>query len=549
MKSLYLAITLIAIAVLTSCNGQQSQLAKHVIIIGVDGLSPDGIRNAHTPVLDELMQQGAYTMHARAVMPSSSGANWGSMVKGAGPEQHGIISNSWRTDNLELPPVVVRDDNHFPSIFAVIRDQRPSAHIAAFLDWNPISNYIENGVTDYMALPRNEEETTDEVVSYFASHQPDFTFIHLDHVDGAGHRYGHGSPQYYRSVEKADSLIGEIVAATQRNGMFDHSVFIISSDHGGVGFGHGGNSLAEMEIPFIVSGSNVKPNHELRIPVNVYDVPATALFALGATQPYEWIARPAKNAFAGYADPELSYYLNRLQPAPVINPAGEGGFNPPGGLFIHENPTVSIQNPSGLGNIRYTLDGSQPVITSDMYTGEFTLTETTALRTRLFDGTRAISDEASAYFRIVNDTVGRGLRYQIFEVDGMTKLPDFTGLRPTARGTSFEISSNNLALTRQQYVAAVLEGYIDIPGDGQYTFSLASDDGSKMYIDQKPVIDNDGDHGVITVSNTVSLTKGRHPVRVEWFNGGGGYWLAAYIEGPGLPRQIIPATMLYRDSN
>lgn len=533
---------------LTGCMQTQPP-ADHVIIIGVDGLSPDGIRVANTPAMDGLMQRGAFTLHARAVMPSSSGANWGSMIMGTGPEQHGVISNDWRTDNLVLPPTVVRDDNHFPTIFSILRDQRPEWHIAAFLHWNPIQNFIEAGTTDYMALPRSEEETTDEVLRYFQEYQPEFTFIHLDHVDAAGHRYGHGTAPYYYSVEKADSLIGEIIEATRRNGMFERTVFILSSDHGGIGYGHGGNSLAEMEIPFLVSGSSTKPGHELQMPVNVYDVPSTALFALGVDQPYEWTARPAKNAFNGYPDPQLRYHFNRFQPAPVITPAGEGGFNPPGGLFIDESPMVTIQNPSETGIIHYTTDGSQPVDTSDTYTGPFSLSETTVVKARLFENGRPVSDEITAYFRIPADTTGRGLNYQIFEADGISRLPDFSRLQPVARGVTMEISSNNLMLTRPDYVAAVLEGYIEIPHDGRYTFSLASDDGSKLYINRRLVIDNDGNHGVITVSNSLLLGAGRHPIRVEWFNGGGGYWLAAYIEGSTLPRQIISPEMLYRRAN
>lgn len=549
MKHLYLSLALGCAIMLASCNGiNQKPLAKHIVVIGVDGLSPDGIRTANTPTLDEMMRNGAYSLHARAVMPSSSGANWGSMLMGAGPEQHGVIANGWRTDNLILPPIVIRDDNHFPSIFAVIRDQRPNAHTTAFLDWNPISNYIEEDVTNYMALPRSADETTNEVVQYFASNKPLFTFIHLDHVDGAGHGFGHGSPEYYRSVEKADSLINEIIEATKRNGMFENTVFLLSSDHGGVGYGHGGNSLAEMEIPFIISGKNVKANHELKMPISGYDIPATALFALGIEQPYEWTARPAKNAFTGYKDPVLSYTFNRLQPAAKIFPANEGGANPPGGLFFGNSMEATMQNPSTTGTIHYTLDGSLPTAESSTYEQPLLLQQSTVVKTRIFTDGRPLSDETTAYFRIVNDSTGRGLRYSVFEVDNMQMLPNFTRLRPTARGVTYEISSNTLNLTRQQHVAAVLEGFIDIPSDGRYTFSLASDDGSKMYINRRLVIDNDGDHGVITVSNAVQLEKGRNPIRVEWFNGGGGYWLGAFIEGPSMPRQIISPTMLYRDS-
>jgi len=90
----------------------------------------------------------------------------------------------------------------------------------------------------------------------------------------------------------------------------------------------------------------------------------------------------------------------------------------------------------------------------------------------------------------------------------------------------------------------VFEGELEITTAGAYTFSLASDDGSKLYVDGKTVVDNDGDHGVITKAGSVELQPGKHPIRVEWFNGGGGAWLGAYYEGPGVPRQFIDPNRL-----
>ena len=43
---------------------------EHVVLIGVDGMSPDGIRMAETPVQDELMNEGAFSMHTRVVRPT-----------------------------------------------------------------------------------------------------------------------------------------------------------------------------------------------------------------------------------------------------------------------------------------------------------------------------------------------------------------------------------------------------------------------------------------------------------------------------------------------
>ena len=87
-------------------TSENKQLAKHVIVIGIDGMSPNGILTASTRTLDNLMQQGAYTLNARAVLPTSSSTNWATMVSGAGPEQHGVTSNDWERDDDsdDVPP-------------------------------------------------------------------------------------------------------------------------------------------------------------------------------------------------------------------------------------------------------------------------------------------------------------------------------------------------------------------------------------------------------------------------------------------------------------
>ena len=42
----------------------------------------------------------------------------------------------------------------------------------------------------------------------------------------------------------------------------------------------------------------------------------------------------------------------------------------------------------------------------------------------------------------------------------------------------------------------------------------------------------------------IELSPGKHDIRVEWFNGGGGAWLGAFFEGPGIPRQFIDPNLL-----
>jgi len=61
-----------------------------------------------------------------------------------------------------------------------------------------------------------------------------------------------------------------------------------------------------------------------------------------------------------------------------------------------------------------------------------------------------------------------------------------------------------------------------------------------------PVVDNDGVHDMIEKSGAVYLDAGRHPIRVDWFNGVEKYGLEVDYAGPGWPRQKIPSTALFR---
>jgi hypothetical protein len=65
-----------------------------------------------------------------------------------------------------------------------------------------------------------------------------------------------------------------------------------------------------------------------------------------------------------------------------------------------------------------------------------------------------------------------------------------------------------------------------------------------LFIDGKKVVDNDGAHGVQERSGTVTLSKGPHLIRVEYFQGGGGKSLAVRWRGPGVEKQPVPADVL-----
>ncbi|GHV49220.1 hypothetical protein FACS1894181_07580 [Bacteroidia bacterium] len=91
---------------LASCGQKKyPQGIEHVIIIGIDGMSTQGLLEASTPCMDSLMREGAYAYDVRCVLPAVSAPNWAAMLNGAGPEATGVLDNSWKRDQWSLPAV------------------------------------------------------------------------------------------------------------------------------------------------------------------------------------------------------------------------------------------------------------------------------------------------------------------------------------------------------------------------------------------------------------------------------------------------------------
>lgn len=267
-----------------------------VIVIGVDGLSVDGVLRARAPHLRRLMDSGAWTLEARGVMPTLSSPNWASMVNGAGPEQHGVTSNGYLKRKVEFQPVCAGPEGKFPTIFHVLRSQRPSSRIGVFHDWGGFSSLIEHAAPDVMRHERGAGRTTEAAIRYWLAERPALLFLHLDNADHAGHSRGWGSAAYYRSVAEADALIGDVLDMLDRAGEARRTYVLVSSDHGGTPRGHGRNSLDEIRIPWILTGPDVARGH-VTMPVNTFDTAATLAWIFGVTPPDCWIGRPVRAAF------------------------------------------------------------------------------------------------------------------------------------------------------------------------------------------------------------------------------------------------------------
>lgn len=285
-------------ATFTSCNKAEEgsrPMAKHVIWIGLDGWGAYSMDKAIMPVTKGFMQEGAYTLKKRSVLPSSSALNWASMFMGACPELHGYTT--WGSKTPELPSRELNQHGTFPTVFQLYREANPEAEIGCVYDWSGIKYVIDTLAFNYWE--QGPDYTKDSVslknmaVKYITEKKPNLFAVIFDNPDHVGHSAGHDTPGYYDKLKELDGYIGEIVEAVKQAGMMDETVFVITGDHGGIDKGHGGMTMMEMETPFIISGKPIKKGFCFdNISMMQFDCASTLAKLLGLTQPQVWIGRP-----------------------------------------------------------------------------------------------------------------------------------------------------------------------------------------------------------------------------------------------------------------
>jgi predicted AlkP superfamily pyrophosphatase or phosphodiesterase len=297
--SLAALLALVALAVSFAGRGSAHAAgAARVVIIGIDGMKGEAAVNAKTPNIHRLMRDGAYTLKARAIIPFVSKPNWGAMIMGAAPELTGVTSNDWMPTKFEIAPICKDAAGIFPTIFGLLRDQEPSAVIGVFTDWDGFATLVEPKAPDVIDVTDEDQaKTTQQVIAFIQQRKPTLIFIHYDSVDEAGHTFGWDTPQYYAAVSRVDGYIGEIMGALNDAGVLHQTVLLVTADHGGRGLDHGENNMANVEIPWIISGPDIKRGFEISAPVVTYDTAATVAYIFGLTAPSCWRGRPVLAAF------------------------------------------------------------------------------------------------------------------------------------------------------------------------------------------------------------------------------------------------------------
>lgn len=207
-------------------------------------------------------------------------------------------------------------------------------------------------------------------------------------------------------------------------------------------------------------------------------------------------------------------------------------------------------------SIYYTIDGYQPNETTKLYTSPFTVNvakgeyrpvksiviTSTGIRSVVTTTLLRNKEVLPADSSLANKTSG-GLKY--FYVPGKFKnTNEIDTLLATKKGIVSQIAINKIAGKAREY-GLVFTGYINVNENATFEFSLYSDDGSRLYIDNELIIDNDGKHARYEKSAGIALKAGLHKIKVLYFDDGPGSTLQVSVKGTDGVKLEIPAVMLY----
>lgn len=199
-------------------------------------------------------------------------------------------------------------------------------------------------------------------------------------------------------------------------------------------------------------------------------------------------------------------------------------IHPTNGILLKNKP-VKMWFFGDSSNVRYTTDGTEPTLASAKIKKEFTLSAPGKLIAKRFSNNGRYDTSSVGEFKEgtylpalskVKNAIPGGFNYAYYE-GKWDKVPDFSKLKPIKSGltdTAFKLNK----LPGKNNFALLIDGWLQIKEDGYYLFGLASDDGSKLYINNRLVIDHDGLHSNDSAKSYIlPLKKGFYPIRVEYF--------------------------------
>lgn len=250
-RSQFCTLTMVAFFAVTAHAGN----LKNVVIISIDALHPDALKSTAIPVLQKLMDSGAYTLDGRSTEPPKTLVAHTAMFTGMEPGENGKMDNAWEPGQATVDK---------PTIFNTANSH--GLQTGYFYSKQKLG-YLVNDAIEVHEWSR--DGSIDLAEAFLKTSKRHFVFLHISGLDEVGPEYGWLSPEYLEELSFIDEYLSTLIDFVTRK---EGYLIIVTSDHAGHGRIHGSRHPQDYRLPFIIASDRIAVAGFQNRPFSVVDL-------------------------------------------------------------------------------------------------------------------------------------------------------------------------------------------------------------------------------------------------------------------------------------
>lgn len=208
-----------------------------VILVSIDGFSPDYLGKGQTPVLDGLVAGGAFGS-MRPSFPSVTFPNHYTLVTGLHPDHHGVVGNRFNDAQLGAFTMASKESGFWDQGEPIWVTAEKAGVRTGTMFW-PGSEVEIHGVRPSQWAPFDQgmpgDARVDRLLSWLdlpLDQRPKLETLYFDIVDTAGHRNGPDSAETRAAAASVDASMARLIEGLKARGLYDRTMLVVVSDHG-----------------------------------------------------------------------------------------------------------------------------------------------------------------------------------------------------------------------------------------------------------------------------------------------------------------------------
>ena len=279
---------------------------EHVVLFVLEGFGQESLQGGTMPVLSKLIKEGSVTWSANGVRPALRLPTMASLVTGVPVEKHGITWNFFEFS---------RGYPRHPSLFDYLDLSGGRDSAIFYMDEALYQLAKPEPYTDYQLCGALRPECgTQKLVAYIQQYLqkatsghgyghailslPHLLVVHLPEAGRAGVAHGWDSKEYREALRTVDGAMKSVLDLFKEYSILNRTTIVVTTlSAKGTDPGAETPTTDAPVVPWIASGSKIKPGNLIRQPVSIIDTGATVMKILGLETHTEWESKAVEEIF------------------------------------------------------------------------------------------------------------------------------------------------------------------------------------------------------------------------------------------------------------